>query len=110
MRGDHAFTQKTDALEIIDRAGALCFQAVVDFPFRFSDVGNNRRAGAIRKCAHSLEMFFGYRVRRVRRNRRRNQLVSLPALNKLFRVGHRFGVGFVIGDWKIDYGFAEHAT
>ena len=30
--------------------------------------------------------------------------------DKLFRIGHRFRVGLVVGNRKIDYGFAEHAA
>ena len=56
VRGNDAIVEKAEAVQIIDRAGAFVFDAVIDFAFGFGNMNDDRRAGAIRELAHSFQM------------------------------------------------------
>ncbi len=110
VRRDHPLIQKTDPLEISNRTRALSLDAVVNLTLRLGNMSNDRRAGAIGKRACRFEMIFRNRVRRVRRNRGNDQLVTFPTSDKLLDVRHAFRVCLIVGDWKIDDRLAEHTA
>ena len=58
MRRDHPIVEETDPVQIVDRAGAFRFDAVIDFAFGLRNVRDDGRAGAIGKRADGFQVIF----------------------------------------------------
>ena len=110
VRGDDAIIQEADAREIINRRDALALRNIVNLFARLRNVNHNGRARSLGKIAHLLEMIFGDRVRRVRRDSGRDERIAFPLLDEPFCVSHRIRPSLIVSDGKVYDRLAEHAA
>src|SRR6266576_4066581 len=69
-----------------------------------------RRAGAVRKSSHGFEVILRDGVGGVGGYSGNDKFVALPFLNKSFDISHCLGIGFVIGNGKINYRLAQNSA
>src|SRR5262249_51338886 len=110
VSGDDVRPEHADVIEIADRSASIFFAAVVKFFFHFGNMDQDRSFVFAGESGGILERFFGAGVDGVRRDGGMNQRVGLPALEEFFTVGGHLLFVFVVGDRKIDPGFAENGA
>src|SRR2546423_1850529 len=106
VREDVARAKEAYARKVFDGPSAVVARDVFDLLARLRDVRDDGRTRAVGECFDLAQVRFVDRVRRVRRDGRSDERVTLPLPNEVVGVAHRVGPGLVVGHGEVYDGLA----
>src|SRR5262249_30838740 len=86
MRGDHAWRQESNLLEVVDRGHLIVEEHELSLSWSFGDVGDDRNIETLSEPADLFQMARADRVRGVGGNCGHNQRVAPPSRDEGFAV------------------------